>query len=317
MQIVLPGALPASAPIAAELAKRLPAAAPTLYAWMRAADARVEPFDPQEQGCTSFEAWQLRQAGFQPAPGQQLGAGLGPFLGGDAAAVNETVWIADLAHVALGTDQAVLLPAQSLELTAEEGAALFDAARPLFEDTGFAVQALQAHRWRVQLPAGMTLPTASPGALAGQPLKNWWRQDTGTRPWRRLLNEIQMVWHDHPVNEARAARGLPPINGLWLYGGGAQWVRPEPPGSTGLVVMGLHDAYASGDWAAWLDAVQHADASILKPLADADGQPSQPIGLLLMGQDRTAALTLKPRGRLLRWLPPPTKNWNAWWSPHA
>ncbi|MFM1885110.1 MAG: hypothetical protein RL026_267 [Pseudomonadota bacterium] len=37
---------------------------------------------------------------------------------------------------------------------------------------------------------------------------------------RRLSAEIEMWLHDHRINGAREARGLPAINGLWLWGGG-------------------------------------------------------------------------------------------------
>jgi len=38
--------------------------------------------------------------------------------------------------------------------------------------------------------------------------------------WAHLLNEIQMKLHEHPLNQAREARGELPINSLWLWGGG-------------------------------------------------------------------------------------------------
>ena len=38
-----------------------------------------------------------------------------------------------------------------------------------------------------------------------------------------------MVLHGHPVNEARAARGLPAVNGLWFWGPGALGSAPPPP----------------------------------------------------------------------------------------
>jgi hypothetical protein len=36
--------------------------------------------------------------------------------------------------------------------------------------------------------------------------------------WRKLQNEIQMLWHIDPVNETRALSGLPSINSLWISG---------------------------------------------------------------------------------------------------
>ena len=38
--------------------------------------------------------------------------------------------------------------------------------------------------------------------------------------FKRWLNEVQMFLHAHPVNQAREAKGLSPVNSLWLGGGG-------------------------------------------------------------------------------------------------
>lgn len=37
---------------------------------------------------------------------------------------------------------------------------------------------------------------------------------------RRLVSEIEMALHDHPVNVARQSAGRRPVNSLWLWGGG-------------------------------------------------------------------------------------------------
>lgn len=311
MLIVIPGALPAL-PVASELAKLLPERAPTLHGWLRAGAARPEAYDVRAHGCTAFESWKLSRAGYTPEPGLLQGAGLGPLLAAGQADGGEAVWLAELVHLALGTDQATLLDPGMMDLRAEETAALLETARPLFEDTGFAAEPLSPERWRLRLPDGLRPQTASPLAVAGQRLNDWWRQDAQTRPWRRLLNEIQMAWHGHPVNEARAARGLPPVNALWLYGGGSPW--PVAAAGPERVLTGLDAPQRNGDWAAWLDALAELDAQHLRPLAGKNGLPGTPVELLLLGDDRKAALTLKPRGGLLGLLPAPKKNWSAWWS---
>lgn len=38
--------------------------------------------------------------------------------------------------------------------------------------------------------------------------------------YRSLISEVEMALHDHDVNANRAAAGLPPVNSLWLWGGG-------------------------------------------------------------------------------------------------
>jgi hypothetical protein len=37
-----------------------------------------------------------------------------------------------------------------------------------------------------------------------------------------VFNEVQMLLHGHPVNEAREARGALTVNSVWLWGGGTR-----------------------------------------------------------------------------------------------
>ena len=49
---------------------------------------------------------------------------------------------------------------------------------------------------------------------------------------RNILSEIEMSLHEHEVNERRVSEGMPPVNSLWLWGGGMVpeiVTRPQPP----------------------------------------------------------------------------------------
>lgn len=53
-----------------------------------------------------------------------------------------------------------------------------------------------------------------------------------TRTHRNILSEIEMALHDHEVNLRRVEGGQPPVNSLWLWGGGRapeRVTRPQPP----------------------------------------------------------------------------------------
>ena len=49
---------------------------------------------------------------------------------------------------------------------------------------------------------------------------DWMPTGLGAAGFRRLLSEIEMALHDHPVNTARIEAGRFPVNSLWLWGGG-------------------------------------------------------------------------------------------------
>jgi hypothetical protein len=54
-------------------------------------------------------------------------------------------------------------------------------------------------------------PTAAAGMLDGR--------QPASALLTRLRGEVEMLLHDHVVNREREARGEPPINGLWTWGG--------------------------------------------------------------------------------------------------
>src|SRR5690606_31245548 len=157
----------------------------------------------------------LRRAGHRPRDAK-CGAGLAPLLA-QARAGDQPVWLAELAHVQIGRDGPVLTDPADLGTTQAESEALLAAARTALAGHGASATALDARRWQLHLPAGAARHTGTPDAVAGAPLDAWWPRSPETRPWRKLANEIQMEWHDAAVNQAREARGLPPVNALWLH----------------------------------------------------------------------------------------------------
>lgn len=90
--------------------------------------------------------------------------------------------------------------------------------------------------WRhwVLQTAGMTVPerlpldatTHDPQPLAGRDAGAWLPSGPGGARLRRLMTEIQMWLHTHPLNESRLRRGEPPVNGLWLWGIGGDPLQP-------------------------------------------------------------------------------------------
>lgn len=78
-----------------------------------------------------------------------------------------------------------------------------------------------ADHWHVRLPTEAPLPNfATPEQALGEDLFEHLPQGADGRRWRVLINEVQVLLHQHPLNAERRTRGLPPINSLWLWGGG-------------------------------------------------------------------------------------------------
>jgi len=62
--------------------------------------------------------------------------------------------------------------------------------------------------------------SVSPQAVDGRKPNEFLPQGPGADEHRKLASEIEMALHEHPVNLERNERGLPPINSLWIWGGG-------------------------------------------------------------------------------------------------
>jgi hypothetical protein len=96
--------------------------------------------------------------------------------------------------------------------------------------------------------------------------------------WHRRFNELQMVLHDHPVNQEREARGVPAVNSAWFWGGGtlpdritSNWVHvwSRDALARGLsMATGILSTAPPHDFAQWLTRAQPGTHLIV--LDDAD-----------------------------------------------
>ena len=63
-----------------------------------------------------------------------------------------------------------------------------------------------------------TTTAASAAAAQGHSVDLYLPRGTAGRTLRQVANAAQMAWHEHPVNLARVANGLPVLNSLWFTG---------------------------------------------------------------------------------------------------
>jgi len=310
MHIVLPGALPG--PDAARaLLSHLEKAAPTFVEWLAAGRAQKQATEPAESGCTAFEQWQLEQAGFTPAANQNLSAGLGPLWSvNQEIDSQEPVWLAELVHMAPTQSSTALLTSDDLNITREQSVALFESAHSLFHGTGFELHQDGVVRWRVIPPPGFDFRSSSPSLVSTASVNDWWPQDAAVRPWRRLFNEVQMLWFESPVNIARQQRGERPVNGLWLFGGAKpSQLNSSAHNGDSLSYHGLLAPFLAQDWGSWLHALSELEAQVFKPLAERGQTPV----LVLTGKNSIVTLTPRPLARLSKWLPGSRNSWSKWW----
>ena len=301
MHLLIPGALPPSN-VAKDLLPQVEEHCPTLVERLKTLVATAQELKPEHTGCTPFEAVKLQQLGYTPPEGANLGTGLASLHAG-VRNPSETVWLAELSAITVGREGATIAHPASFEVTPDEADALFDAVSGLWADRAISALPLNARQWRIWLAPSANTRSLTPAAMAEMRLTDWWPQEDSLREWRRLLNEIQMVWHDHPVNLARAERGDVPINSLWLYGGAHGWSSTQPLSAT---YEGLHTPYLQGDWAAWIAALP----ALSEHLSTLDRNTH----LTLTGQQRAVVLTPARKRWWHALLAPRPQPWNTWWN---
>ncbi|MFN0185364.1 MAG: hypothetical protein ACKVQR_16245, partial [Aquabacterium sp.] len=221
------------------------------------------------------------------AVGLQGADGALPWAAGLAAADGIDVGVAAWAlmtpvHIAVDRHQAVLHDPQALALDEAESRALLEAVRPLFEEDGLVLAWGAPLRWYAAHVMFDGLASAGLDRVVARDVTPWLPKSTAARALRRLQNEVQMVFHTHPVNAQREARQLRPVNSLWCSGCGP--AQPPARVASPHVDQRLRTAAWQQDWAAWSVAWADLDETVIRPLLD------DPIGrLTLCGEHGSAS----------------------------
>jgi hypothetical protein len=289
-----------------------------------AADARALPHElwlGQALGLSdgrrlSFAAAAMRGFGLDPAGG--------------------TWFIVHPAHIEIARSHLTMADMRRLGLVESHARALFDSARPYFDDIGNTLVYGDARTWFMRADAWSALDTASPDAAAGMNLTDWLPAGERALDYRKLQNEVQMLWHQHPANVEREARGLAPINSFWPWGAASPasqvpedrkpacadappWLaaigrHPTPslaqlladPGGAGLFCSGaLVEAALAGDWASWLAHMLRLEQHIFAPLHDALTRGAAgKVRLVLSHRNALAEFTTTPMAQRKFWRRP-------------
>lgn len=196
----------------------------------------------------------------------------------DGGAADDGYWLrADPVHLIPHARGMQMIGSEHLDLTSEEVLALATELRPLLAERQCVLEVRAPTRWTLRAPRDLDA-TATPlddyGMVAGIALPCG--PDGG---WlRAIINDTQLALHASPVNAGRSARGVPPVNSLWLWGGGrlpeagaaplsALWA--DDPVATGLAIAaGITHHAAPPNAARWLaDLTQAASGHHLLVLA--------------------------------------------------
>jgi len=215
-------------------------------------------------------------------------------LGQSNLAVNPNEVIACLqpVHLHATRDHLILMGQSQIDLTEKESSQLLEAALPFIEeDFESAVLFQNQHYWFIPAGPFTSLESYSVDQAHGRNIDWWMPRDTKeegiAKRWRKLQNEIQMLWHIGSVNEEREQRGMPSINSLWISGIGklndvqapnvldqTRYLIGSHPILAGLAKLlnlphenSLNEKNLAGAFA-WLDQAQHVWPQLSAALLD-------------------------------------------------
>ena len=247
----------------------------------------------------------------------------------------EGCWLrADPVHLNMQRDQLLLsgvLPCY------EEATEFCQSLNTHFFDQGMAFFAPHPQRWYVRLDTLPRIRTMPLSAVLGANVRDALPTGVDAVRWHQLLNEIQMLLFEHPLNQVREARGELPINSVWLWGGGQsvpfisknydrvssdevlpemfakaagvpfstwleQWNEVSRDGRQLLVWNGLSSALQAGDLAGWRAALQAFEIGYAQPLWQAlrSGGLAQ-LQLDISGEGGIRSLLLKRSDTWIFW----------------
>jgi len=149
---------------------------------------------------------------------------------------------AELVHLQADKDNARLLPIQALNITDDESAQLIEELNHLLYDDGISVLRTAKHHYYLTGMPASELDTWPAHSVANGKIADYLPRKAQAGDWRRLMTEVQMLFHSHPVNLARENARQLPINAMWFWGG-MQATMYAPVSNIELVTT---DAYACG-----------------------------------------------------------------------
>ena len=299
---------------------------------------------PAHQALASWQAWVFSVRGDVPIESVNV-AELWAMACGQPPKADGGRWLAEPAHFRIAKDHLRLADIAGLDITLAEARALLVAIEPVLAEAGWDVDAIEPAtltHWFLSRRDGAAISAAAVDRAIGDNVAAWQPRTAGTATsegdgdagsmspalaWRRCVNEVQMIWFGHPVNDAREEAGRDAVNTLWLSGNGAPRTPlpryaavdsslpllaalPIDPVAAPDVTRALESfdrliaPARADDWSTWRDELAALDARIG---AIVEAQRAGGIGIATFafcGHDRVVTATLRP-GDLRRF-------WRRW-----
>ncbi len=138
---------------------------------------------------------------------------------GFSGAVDTGFWMcADPVYLRADATRVFLQDSDSLSITRREADRLAELFTAHFTGEEWQLQVTAPAQWHLRLLAPTAIRTYPKRLVLGRPIDKYLRVGRDAMRWRAILTGIQMLFHEAEINQDRAQRGEPLINGLLLWG---------------------------------------------------------------------------------------------------
>jgi hypothetical protein len=149
----------------------------------------------------------------------------------DRGAPERHYWMrADPVHLRVSRDT-LSLADSDFDVSRAESEALVETLNRHF-GAAMLFYPMRPARWYVRLERAPDMQTTPAAAARGLAIDESLPSGPDAMRFHALMNEAQMLLHEHPVNARREARGEPALNSIWFWGGGVIDAAKERPFST-------------------------------------------------------------------------------------
>jgi hypothetical protein len=182
--------------------------------WLLARGARL----PERADC--WRSWSVQAAGLPATTLQRFPEGPCARAAWSGSAATGCWARARPVHLLAAIDHLRLAPLDALQIEPGEAAELLASINAQLSDDGLRVHAASPQDWLLECREPLQCESPDPAGIPDGNLRHHLPRGSDASRLQSIVNELQMLLHEHPVNLRRVARGLLPVNSVWFWGFG-------------------------------------------------------------------------------------------------
>ncbi len=139
----------------------------------------------------------------------------------DGLEVGDNYWLrADPVHFVMQRDCFSLSEPSPLFVSSAHATHMVVSLNAHFAQDGLVFSIGKSGAWYLRADKSTLITTTLPSIALDKNVHHFMPQGVDSAKWKSILNEVQMLLHEHPANDARESSGVLTVNSVWLSGGG-------------------------------------------------------------------------------------------------